>query len=241
MPSFYHAAFNQDGFAVINEIYTAHETAAIATAISEASQASPVFRKSTDLFAIRQCCKTLPGILPMVFTPGLCNLLQPFTDMGYAMVKSIYFDKPPQSNWFVAWHQDLTISVDSKAAIAGYGPYTAKHNQFAVQPPEALLQRILTIRIHLDNTDEQNGALQVLPGSHANGICRTAEDYMRAVSCPVRRGGVMLMRPLLWHSSSRTTNGERRRVLHLEFSCDTLPEGLQWAERIAIPATRVTA
>jgi hypothetical protein len=81
-------------------------------------------------------------------------------------VKSIYFDKPETSNWYVSYHQDLTISLDKKVQIRNYGPWTSKSNQFAVQPPIEILENIFTIRIHLDYTNEQNGALKIIPKSH---------------------------------------------------------------------------
>jgi hypothetical protein len=83
------------------------------------------------------------------------------------VVKSICFDKPEKSNWFVAYYQDLTMSVNQKQDLPGFGPWTVKHNQYAVQPPINILQDNFTIRLHLDNTDEGNGALKVIPGSYA--------------------------------------------------------------------------
>ena len=38
------------------------------------------------------------------------------------------------------------------------------------------------------------------------------------------------MKPLLLHSSGRTTNNNKRRVLHIEFNKSPLPENLNWAE-----------
>lgn len=149
------------------------------------------------------------------------------------LVKSIYFDKPEKSNWFVSYHQDLTISVDKKLEIEGFGPYTVKQNQFAVQPPLDILERNFTIRVHLDDTDENNGALKVIPHSHHKGIYRPETiDWAveKEVSCNVQAGGLMIMKPLLLHSSSRTTNNQKRRVIHLEFSDQTLPLDLNWAE-----------
>lgn len=92
-----------------------------------------------------------------------------------------------------------------------------------------------TIRIHLDHTDEYNGALKVIPGSHLNGVRRTGEmDWGQEdiEICRVNKGGVMIMRPLLVHSSSRTTNEKKRRVIHIEFCNRVLPERLGWAEML---------
>jgi len=149
------------------------------------------------------------------------------------VVKSIYFDKPEKSNWFVAWHQDLTISVDKKVDMAGYSSWTIKQGQFAVQPRVEILKDIFTIRIHLDDTDVNNGALKVIPGSHLKGIYRAENidwDSETEITCNVKSGGVMMMRPLLMHASDRTTSNKSRRVIHIEFSRAELPVGLNWAE-----------
>jgi ectoine hydroxylase-related dioxygenase (phytanoyl-CoA dioxygenase family) len=103
-----------------------------------------------------------------------------------------------------------------------------------VQPSLSILENIFTIRIHLDDTNEENGALRVIPGSHLNGLhvlsskeCANEEEI-----CQVKSGGIMIMRPLLQHASNRTTSKNRRRVIHIEFSNVNLPVGLGWAELI---------
>lgn len=153
----------------------------------------------------------------------------------YFVVKSIYFDKPETSNWYVAYHQDLTISVNKKLELENFGPWTTKQNQFAVQPPLNVLENIYTIRIHLDDTDENNGALKVVPKSHAKGIYRPETiDWTVETEeiCNVEKGGIMLMKPLTLHGSNRTANGKKRRVIHIEFSDIEFPEVLQWSERM---------
>ena len=150
-------------------------------------------------------------------------------------MKSIYFDKPETSNWYVAYHQDLTISVNEKKVIPNFGPWTTKQNQFAVQPPTDILENIFTIRIHLDDTDENNGALKVVPNSHSKGIYRPENiDWTIETEdiCVVPKGGIMIMKPLLLHGSNRTLNGNRRRVIHIEFSDKELPEDLKWSEKL---------
>lgn len=229
--------FERDGYVVINDIFSKAEIAAIISAIDEADHSGAVFRKTNDLFAIRQLLKVVPGIRRPVFTERFKELIAVLFGPAYFVVKSIYFDKPGQSNWFVAWHQDLTISVAQRAAVPGFGPWTVKQEQYAVQPPLELLEHNFTIRIHLDDTDMDNGALRVVPGSHARGLYRPETiDWNKEteVGCAVRRGGVMIMRPLLLHASSRTVNQARRRVVHIEFSKAVLPQPLQWSEALAL-------
>ncbi|MBE7174206.1 MAG: phytanoyl-CoA dioxygenase family protein [Williamsia sp.] len=227
--------FYSNGFAVIKGIYTEEQVESILRQINQANFDKDTFRKSADLFAIRQFLKEVPGVISLVFTNKLQSILQQLFGGKYFVVKSIYFDKPPTSNWYVSYHQDLTISVDKKPELTGFEFWTTKQNQFAVQPPLDFLRNIVTIRIHLDDTDENNGALKVVPHSHLKGVYRPETvnwAVEQEVSCHVPAGGIMLMKPLLLHSSSRTTNNRQRRVIHIEFSNLELPPPLNWSERI---------
>ncbi|MFL5747714.1 MAG: phytanoyl-CoA dioxygenase family protein [Niastella sp.] len=226
-----------DGYTIINDVFTASEITSILDTINNIDTSGPAFRKTNDLFAIRRFVKEVPDISPLVFNSRLRDIIIQLFGKDYFLVKSIYFDKPEQSNWFVAYHQDLTISVDQKKTCAGFEQWTVKNDQFAVQPPIDLLENIFTIRIHLDDTDENNGALKIIPGSHRKGIYRPETiDWSKEkeVVCKVPRGGIMIMQPLLLHASNRTVNNNKRRVIHLEFSDRQLPGGLQWAEYLAL-------
>ena len=230
-------AIDTNGFTIIKAIYTADEIDLILTEINKANTDKSTFRKTDDLFAIRQFLKEIPAVNGIVFNDTLKAVINNVFGGGYFAVKSIYFDKPEKSNWFVAWHQDLTISVNKKNNLPGYGPWTIKQNQFAVQPPLNILQNNFTIRIHLDDTDEGNGALKVIPGSHLKEIYRPETidwDRETEAACCVNAGGIMIMRPLLLHASNRTTNNKPRKVIHIEFSNAELPQGLQWSERVSL-------
>lgn len=222
-----------NGYSILNDIYTTDEIIIILNIISQADQSNPTFRKTNDLFAIRQFLKELPDVNPLVFNDKLKRCISALFGEGYFVVKSIYFDKPPRSNWFVAWHQDLTISVDRKIDLPGYGPWTTKLNQFAVQPPVDILRDNFTVRIHLDDTDEGNGALKVIPCSHLD-ISRVESLNLQpgdGENCAVPAGGIMVMRPLLMHASGRSTANKQRRVVHIEFSKTELLNGIDWAEK----------
>lgn len=227
----------ENGFTVINNIFSDEEIHQIGTVIQNIDTSKETFRKSQDLFAIRQFLKEIPKVQDLIFNENLKTLISGLFGNTYFVVKSIYFDKPETSNWYVAYHQDLTISVNKKLELENFGPWTTKQNQFAVQPPLDILENIYTIRIHLDDTDENNGALKVIPGSHAKGIYRP-ETIDWAIEteaiCNVESGGVMIMKPLLLHGSNRTANGKRRRVIHIEFSDRELPGGLNWPERMGL-------
>lgn len=185
-----------------------------------------------NLFAIRNLFGNHPDLLPLVFTESFARFKNSIAP-EYSLIKGVYFDKPEGSNWFVAWHQDITISVTDKNTTEGFINWLPKEYGYSVQPQLEYLENIVTLRIHLDETNENNGALRVIPNSHAKGVVRLEEvNTEEAITCNVSSGGVMAMKPLLMHSSKRITEGSRRRVLHLEFSNKNLPHGLQWAENI---------
>ena len=228
---------DKNGFSILPNIYTEIEIQQILDIIENTDTSADTFRKSANLFAIRQFLKEIPQSLPIIINEKLDNLIKQFFGNDYFIVKSIYFDKPGESNWFVAYHQDLTISVDRKIETEGFGPWTVKQNQFSVQPPLEILENIFAIRIHLDETNTANGALKVIPGSHNKQVYRPETinwSVEKEVSCDVPKGGIMIMKPLLLHSSGRTTNAARRRVIHIEFSNSNLPNNLKWAEQMNI-------
>jgi ectoine hydroxylase-related dioxygenase (phytanoyl-CoA dioxygenase family) len=234
----YSNQINSEGFAIIEAIYSDTEIEKIISEIEKRTNNTTdnsTFRKSDDLFAIRQFHKEIPETLSYVFNQNLMEIIKTNFGENYFITKSIYFDKPEKSNWFVSYHQDLTISVDKKIEVDHFENWTVKQNQFAVQPPKEILENNFTIRIHLDKTTKENGALKVLNASHNKGISRVENINLNEeieTICEVEKGGIMIMKPLLFHASNKTTNNKRRRVIHIEFSNQELPNELEWSEKV---------
>lgn len=233
----YSNEINSEGFAIIDNVYDENEIKKLISIIENVTENKTdktTFRKSEDLFAIRQFHKEIPETLDYIFNQNLKDIIKSNFGENYFITKSIYFDKPEKSNWFVAYHQDLTISVDKKLDIENFENWTTKQNQFAVQPPKEVLENNFTIRIHIDKTTKDNGALKVINKSHSKGILRVENMDLKNETetiCEIEKGGIMIMKPLLFHASNKTTNNERRRVIHIEFSNLELPNGLEWSEK----------
>lgn len=150
-------------------------------------------------------------------------------------VRSILFDKTPKENWPVAWHQDLTIAVEKRVELECYGSWSVKEGAVHVQPPVAVLEGMVTARIHLDETPSENGALRIIPGSHRLG--RISVDTIAGhtagneVVCECGAGDLLLMSPLILHSSKRSERPGRRRVIHFEYARPRiLHPTLRWHE-----------
>jgi hypothetical protein len=155
---------------------------------------------------------------------------------GMQPVRAVLFDKTAEANWKVAWHQDLTIAVREKQEVPGYGPWSVKEDVVHVQPSMSLLEEMITLRLHLDDTPSENGALKVIPGSHRHGrldaqsiadLRKTTVEHI----CEAQAGDVLLMKPLLLHASSASGMPGHRRVVHVEYAhVKALHPALNWAK-----------
>lgn len=203
------------------------------------------FLSEGELAAFRNACNEVLEIQPKAF--GVRDVVGLSTDLRFLsekfllpiarrylhpqafLVRSTLFDKPESANWAVPWHQDVTIEVAEKHELEGFGPWSIKDGVTSVQPPSCVLENMLTLRLHLDETTEENGALLVEPGSHLRGKLRISEiEPCDPVLCGCKAGEILMMKPLLFHASNRSQSGQPRRVLHLDFAYQPLPNPLQW-------------
>ncbi|HVU26337.1 MAG TPA: phytanoyl-CoA dioxygenase family protein [Verrucomicrobiae bacterium] len=166
----------------------------------------------------------------------LTSILDRVTDKRLFPVRAIFFDKTAESNWRVPWHQDFAIAVAEKIETLSFTGWSIKDEVLHVHPPRKILENMVTVRMHLDDCNSDNGALKVIPGSHLNGKLSSTQigeltSKEKSVVCEISKGGALLMRPLILHSSSPAKNPSHRRVLHIEFAADELPNGLKWFER----------
>jgi len=228
------AHFAQHGFAVIENVLDDTVVAGLHRAIVHAADSSPSHQRAGSTYGMRNLLDQVPAVRDLANSPDLQKLIEPVLGRDAFAVKATLFDKTPDANWKVAWHQDTTICVRERIEVPGFQAWSVKDGVVNVQPPDDVLSSIMTIRLHLDDCGADNGALRVLPGSHQAGRL-SAEDVDRwrtentPVTCAVRRGGALLMRPLTLHASSAAQNPGHRRVIHLEFAASGLPGGLAWA------------
>lgn len=219
---------NQYGFEIVESVYSNKEIDEILDLLN-----------SIDVegkFGIREFLLDNLEISEKVFNPKLRQLLKRLSPKCDKSIKSIYFDKPPSANWVVNWHQDLTINVSNKIKAAGYKNWRVQKDRTIVQPDQGMLESIFTIRVHLDNSTIENGALRVIEESHKKGVVNI-KNWIKSKKgiekiCEVNKGGVLIMKPLTLHSSRRTENDEKRRVIHIEFTDRELPSGLRWNEKL---------
>ncbi len=146
------------------------------------------------------------------------------------------FDKSPNANWLVVWHQDTALPLQRKCENAGWGPWSVKQGVIYAHAPASALEKVLALRIHLDDSILENGPLRILPGTHELGVLsddsiEQTSTRIAATDCVVPRGGILAMRPLVVHASSKSRNQQPRRVLHIEYAASlAIAEGMQLAQ-----------
>ena len=175
----------------------------------------------------------IPAIAQFANAESTLALLRRYMVNEPQPVRAIYFNKSPQANWLVPWHQDLTIAVRERRDVPGFGAWSIKHGVAHVQPPAELMSRVIALRLHFDNADASNGALRVIPGTHRHGRLSAPQVHeARATSgevvCSAAAGDALLMHSMLLHASSQVTSQRTRRVLHIEYADFPLPGGLRW-------------
>ena len=225
--------FNERGFEIVDNAVDNQTVDYLTIELSQLKFGKAAKKRKAVAFGIRNLLNVAPFVREFADSDVVRKLVEPIAGEKSQVVRAIFFDKTPEANWKVPIHQDLTITVREQKNVEGFTAWTKKADIAHVQPPASVLENIVSLRVHLDDTDCSNGALRVVAGSHRFGKLSAAEiQQMKAegetVTCRVRKGGAMLMRPLLLHASSAATNALHRRVLHFEFSSLKLPEGLEW-------------
>jgi ectoine hydroxylase-related dioxygenase (phytanoyl-CoA dioxygenase family) len=141
--------------------------------------------------------------------------------------RATLFDKSPAANWLVVWHQDTALPLRERRDAPGWGPWSVKDGVNYAHAPESALSRVVALRVHLDDSTAENGPLRVLPGTHTLGVLtdetlHELSTQFAAVDCLTPRGGVLAMRPLIVHASSKSRVENPRRVLHIEYATSSV-------------------
>ncbi|HEY2039128.1 MAG TPA: phytanoyl-CoA dioxygenase family protein [Edaphobacter sp.] len=227
----------QWGFTTVEGALSREQVASLISALESINDNGAVRRRG-GIFAVRNLLDVSTEVRDLATSDAVRRLVEPALGAQFFPVRGILFDKIPDANWKVPWHQDVTIAVQERVESEGFGPWSVKADVLHVQPPAFVLENMISVRLHLDRCDENNGALRVIPGSHIGG--RIPEEKISEIRerqpeeiCIVDEGGALLMRPLLLHASSPSSVPGHRRVIHLDFASLTLPDGMRWYSELA--------
>lgn len=193
------------------------------------------FENEVNNYGVRDLMNKAPSIRHLATSSPLISIAREILGEQAKPVRSVFFDKVLYANWNVAWHQDTSIALKAKHEVAGFGPWSEKQGVVHAEPPVEYLSNTLTLRIHLDNTNKETGVLRIVPGTHRDGRIRSEKlldivEKSKIVECNASPGDVLLMSPLLFHSSRKATTPSHRRIIHIEYSAMELPAPLEWYE-----------
>ncbi len=232
----HHSSINSNGYSIIPNVLSDKNTETWIAELdrlfdeSNAQGNAAIKNRKGVVYAARNILSDLPACCRIAGLPILHNLLVEVLGLDYGLVRGLYFDKHPERTWSLPWHKDLTIAVkDNSIPSTEFSKPTRKTGVDHVEAPERILERMLTLRIHLDRVTQANGPLEVATGSHLNG--KQSGDVHQSQQILVNAGDVLAMRPMLSHMSGSSDPDSKmhRRILHLEFAADReLPDGYAW-------------
>ncbi len=165
----------------------------------------------------------IEGISALARDARLLQLAKDVLGSNALPFRATLFDKSPASNWLVVWHQDTALPLRARRGVPDWGPWSIKNGVNYAHAPSSALEQVLAIRLHLDDSSADNGPLRVLPRTHTLGVLSDEQLHdlsttIAPVDCLVPRGGVLAMRPLIVHASSKSQSEKPRRVLHIEYA-----------------------
>lgn len=235
----YAQEFAREGYFICEGMVSDDQVEHLRTAIAAIPDREEV-RRRRGVYGVRNLLEICPAVHALAREPSIRQFVTPVLGQRAFAVRAIYFDKVPGSNWSLFWHQDNVISVVERVEVPGFLGWSNKAGVWQVQPPAQVLARMIAVRVHLDDCGPENGPLRVLPGSHRFGWLDEQLDNWKErvpeVTCLVQRGGVVTMCPLLLHASAKSTAPTHRRVIHIEYAGDDLPDGLEWNNRVGASA-----
>jgi hypothetical protein len=227
--------FARNGYFIQEGVISDPDVDHLRTAVARIPNGEEV-RRRRGVYGVRNLLEICPAVEELARQTQIRQFVTPVLGESAFAVRAIFFDKVPGANWSLFWHQDNVISVSARVDVPGYIGWSNKAGVWQVQPPAPILANMLAVRVHLDDCGLENGPLRVLPGSHRFGWLDDQLDNWKKrvpeVICEVRCGGIVTMCPLLLHASARSAADGHRRVIHIEYACGELPEGLEWNNRV---------
>jgi len=176
-----------------------------------------------------------PAVLSLLLPEGVLTCLaRKLAARDVRPVRILAFNKTPETNWHLPWHQDRVVALRQKVDAEGFENWTIKGGRVHAEAPVSLLETLFSLRLHIDDNDASNGALKVVPRSHRLGRLTDRQVREAAASqphhtCIVAAGGVVAMKSLTLHASDASRSPRPRRVLHVDYCFGNLPQGLEWA------------
>jgi ectoine hydroxylase-related dioxygenase (phytanoyl-CoA dioxygenase family) len=217
----------EKGFTIIPDVVATEDLLGLVEGLNQADL-------TRSRAGVRHAMKLAP-VNAVARKAGLLGIAREILGSEAFPFRATLFDKSPTSNWLVVWHQDTALPLRERRETPGWGPWSVKDGVNYAHAPASALSQVLALRVHLDDSTADNGPLRVLPGTHTLGVLtdeaiHELSTQVAAVDCLISRGGVLAMRPLIVHASSKSLAENPRRVLHIEYAASPIiADGLELA------------
>jgi len=182
--------------------------------------------KGQDSYGVNNCQKTCGSLYDLCRHPGITAAVGDILGDSFALWSTHYFCKLPHDAKSVTWHQD-----------APYWPFTPS--------------KTVTVWLAIDDADEGNGAMRVIPGSHLAGalpmrkstpeennvLWFTVDDVERhgtPKTVVLKAGQASLHSDMLLHGSPPNPSGRRRCGLTLRYCTLDVHNDQGWNEHSII-------
>lgn len=141
MTAFLIKEIDEFGFAKCRQIIDEPQIENLLANLSELRADSIVREKKGATYGVRNLLNLSPAVREFAESGEVKNLVEIILGAKAKPVRAIFFDKTPEANWKVPWHQDLTVAVREKRETAGFTAWTRKAEIYHVQPPIAVLEK----------------------------------------------------------------------------------------------------
>lgn len=199
--------YNSQGFVFPLDVFSAEEAAANRAFFDDVMQRAEA--KGWNSYSINGWHKHLAGLFDLVCTERIGDYVSDLVGDNLICWGTHFFCKEPGDTKRVSWHQD-----------ASYWPLTPS--------------RTVTVWLAIDDVDEENGAMRVIPATHNQGQIafeRSSEDennvlnqtvtdaeaFGEPVSICLKAGQMSMHADLILHGSEPNPSSRRRCGLTMRF------------------------
>ena len=129
------------GFAIARDVVRQEMIDELIGLCSQATTGDQTRRRGESLYGIRNLLSAVPPLRDVMSSPPFIELARSVLGEAARPVKGVYFDKTPEANWLVPWHQDVTITVREHRDVAGYEMRPVRDGVVHALPPSPFPSR----------------------------------------------------------------------------------------------------
>lgn len=88
-----------------------------------------------------------PAVAQIANDPRLLGIAQSVLGPDAFPFRATLFDKSPDANWLITWHQDTALPLRQKHEVPGWGPWSLKEGVTYAHAPAGALEQVIALRL----------------------------------------------------------------------------------------------